>query len=491
MPTNIVVVEHKRDWPPVYPDVDVLLGKAYLANIDLTKKKGLRVINLCRSYRYLSIGYYCSLLAEARGHRVLPSVRTITDLSRKAIYSVNIEPLDAQVNHAIKRHRQHLPDQSTFELDVYFGVAENPDFQDLARLIFDLFPCPLLRIDFKWQGTWSITSIKPLSLHSLPDEKRQQAITDLTALLGKRWRRPRQPQVSKFDLAILYNPKEKLPPSNKGALNRFMTVGKRLGINVELLERKDYHELAEFDALFIRETTAINHHTYTFAKKAEAEGMVVIDDPDSIVKCTNKVYLFELLSSHKIPVPNTRVLTADDLKNGQLPISYPAVIKIPDGSFSRGVYKAQNEAEAREIAARLLKESEIIIAQEFMYTDFDWRIGILNHEVLYACQYFMSKAHWQILKHDAKGHAEEGDYATWELERVPPGVLQTALAAAKLIGDGLYGVDLKATDRGIFVIEVNDNPNLETGVEDGMLGDKLYEIILSEFRRRVELRRGL
>ena len=60
---------------------------------------------------------------------------------------------------------------------------------------------------------------------------------------------------------------------------------------------------AEFDALFIRETTLVNHHTYRFARRAASEGLVVIDDPESILKCTNKVFLAELLSRHKMPMP--------------------------------------------------------------------------------------------------------------------------------------------------------------------------------------------
>ena len=42
----------------------------YLALPEDTFRQPLRVINLCKSDRYLSRGYYCSLLAEARGHRV-------------------------------------------------------------------------------------------------------------------------------------------------------------------------------------------------------------------------------------------------------------------------------------------------------------------------------------------------------------------------------------------------------------------------------------
>ena len=54
------------------------------------------------------------------------------------------------------------------------------------------------------------------------------------------------------------------------------------------------------------------------------------------------------------------------------------------------------------------------------------------------------------------------------------------------MGNGLYGVDIKQTDKGFLVIEVNDNPNIEHGVEDKILQDKLYTAILQDFIRRID-----
>ena len=39
-----------------------------------------------------------------------------------------------------------------------------------------------------------------------------------------------------------------------------------------------------------------------------AEGLIVIDDPDSILKCTNKVFQRELLSRHRTPQPKSMVV---------------------------------------------------------------------------------------------------------------------------------------------------------------------------------------
>ncbi len=58
---------------------EVVAARDYLTNPTYYRLRGARVFNLCRSYRYQSMGYYVSLLAEARQHHVLPSIRTIQD----------------------------------------------------------------------------------------------------------------------------------------------------------------------------------------------------------------------------------------------------------------------------------------------------------------------------------------------------------------------------------------------------------------------------
>jgi glutathione synthase/RimK-type ligase-like ATP-grasp enzyme len=485
MASHLILVENLKDWQGDLPDVTVATAKDYLVRPEQFKARDTRIINLCRSYRYLSTGYYCSLLAEARRHKVVPSVRTITDLSSKAIYSLNVGDLDELVHRALRKHPQNQA-QDRFEVNVFFGQCDDRELQELARQLFDVVRCPLLRVEFRRQQQWQIHSLRPVHLNSLKPDQRPFFIESLAAYLGSRWRGPRQRAQSRYDLAVLYNPEEKLPPSNMGALRRFIDAGKKMGVAVELIRKKDYNQLAEYDALFIRETTAIDHYTYRFAKKAEAEGMVVIDDPDSIVKCTNKVYLAELLAANQVPAPRTVILRKGEPVVIGDTIGFPAVVKIPDSSFSRGIYRVENAEQANEVAARLFHESDLILAQEYLYTEFDWRIGILNNEVLFACQYFMSPAHWQIVRHGPSGRATEGGYQAWRVGDVPAGVVDAACRAARLIGDGFYGVDIKHKGERIYVIEVNDNPNVETGVEDGVLGADLYRRIIEEFVRRLD-----
>ena len=248
--------------------------------------------------------------------------------------------------------------------------------------------------------------------------------------------------------------------------------------------------IPEFDALFIRKTTAIDDYSYRFAKKAESEGLVVMDDSSSIMRCCNKVYLTDLLKRHKIPAPLTEIISSSAearLSEVAVKLGFPIVLKIPDGSFSRGMAKVEDLDGLKLQAKVLLKQSALVLAQEFLYTEYDWRIGVLNNKPIFACRYFMAKNHWQIYNHGA-AKVTAGGFDTLPTFEVPKEVLQVAMKASRLIGDGLYGIDIKQSGKKVVVIEVNDNPSIDSGIEDLYLGDELYLQIMHEFLRRLEMR---
>ena len=275
MARTVLVVDDLADWTPYYPSEHVITFETYLATDQGGSDERVRVINLCGSYRYLSDGYYCSLLAEARGHHVIPSVKAINDLGKKALYRLQLEDLSQTLAKAFKTKNKH--DEIT--LLSYFGTTPDLDFQDLARLLFERFSCPVLEVTLSYRDRWEINALRAVSHRSLNDAQQTLFAEALDNFSKKVWRKGRVRKATRYDVAILVNPEEKLPPSNRGALKKFIAAGRQLGIDVELINQQHYVRLPEFDGLFIRETTAIDHHTYRFAKKAEAEGLIVIDDP--------------------------------------------------------------------------------------------------------------------------------------------------------------------------------------------------------------------
>ncbi len=478
----LCVVENVRAWKKRIPQMEFVSPNDYLFAQQYQEPRSVRVINLARNYGYLGQGYYVSLVAEARGHKVIPSIATLQALSRKEFWLIETDEIPAQLHKDLA----HLG-TDRFELSVYFGRNVDKKYEKLARMFFNLFPCPSFRVFFvREAGTWKVSSIKAIGPASVPEHHQigfGDAMVDYSL---HRWGVKPKVSSSRYDLAILYNPLEGLAPSNEAAIQKFIKASKAVGLEPEVIEKRDYGLLQQFDALLIRETTSIDHHTYRFAKKAAKENLVVIDDPKSILYCTNKIFLYELFKRASIPRPNTLVVGEDTVSEIPQRIGLPVILKIPDGSFSRGVVKAETEEQLQNHCQEFFKRSDYIVAQEFMPTEYDWRIGVFNGRALFACKYFMTRNHWQIYNHGKEGRAASGAHKTYAVEQVDPRIIALALKAAKLIGDGLYGVDIKEVGGKAYVVEVNDNPNIDAGVEDAIIKDQLYLTITEEIVRRIE-----
>ena len=164
----IIVVEKASDWGSYYPSDNVVSAQDYLRQSLNEDDERTQVINLCRSYKYLGTGYYVSLLAEARGHKVIPSVRTINDLRRRSLYGLDIEDLSSRLGKFLPAGGR---DTTDFGILVYFGETSYPSLEYLARQVFEAFPSPILRIEFERDRVWQISAIKPTGLHSLSDEQ--------------------------------------------------------------------------------------------------------------------------------------------------------------------------------------------------------------------------------------------------------------------------------------------------------------------------------
>jgi glutathione synthase/RimK-type ligase-like ATP-grasp enzyme len=481
----LIVVNDPREWPFQIPEVQVVDARSYLTKTEFSEMRSAKVINLCRSYRYQTTGYYVSLLAEARGHKPQPSVSTIQDIKSQAMMRLVSGELDELIQKSLARIQS-----DKFTLSIYFGRNLAQRYERLALQLFNMFQSPLLRAQFgrDKDQRWQLRSVSTISASGIPPSHHDFVAEVATKHFAGRRYRVRRKLAMRYDMAILRNVMEQDPPSDEKALEKFMKAAEGMAIRPELIDRDDYGRLAEFDALFIRETTFVNHHTYRFARRAASEGLVVIDDPDSILRCTNKVYLAELMQRHKIRVPRTLVVHRENTSQVIPELGLPVVLKKPDSAFSAGVTKADDEVQLNEQLQQLLSESELVVAQEFLPTTFDWRIGVLDQRPLYACKYHMARNHWQIIRQDGEG-PRYGRVETLPVELAPRAAVKLALAAANLIGDGLYGVDVKQSGNAFFVIEVNDNPTIEAGEEDRILRDELYRRIMSVFLARIEARK--
>lgn len=484
------MVEDPERWagtPVELPGAEIVSAHHYLTDAGLTDVKRVRVFNLCEDYAYQTTGYYVSLLAEARGHRPLPSVTTLEDFRGGA---ARMRHVTGEIQNLAEKALASIG-SDRFTLSVYFGRNLAKRYDRLAHALFEYFPAPLLRCEFarvesKDGRRWRATRILPIALGDVPPSHRDF----LGEQAARFFTRPRitGPKPVRADIAVLVDPDEPDAPSDAKALDRFARAAKKEGVRVETIGAEDYGRIGEYDGLFIRATTAVNHYTYRFARRAEAEGVVVVDDPRSIVRCTNKVFQAELFERHRIPCPKTMIVHAENVDVAAERLGFPMVLKQPDSAFSRGVVKARDPEELTREAGRLLETSELIVAQAFLRSEFDWRVGVLDGTPLWLCRYHFPKGHWQIQDNREGQKPRYGRHETLPIEEAPPAVLETAIRAANLVGDGFYGVDLKEIGGIPHVMEVNDNPNLDAGVEDTIGKDGIYRALVRWFLERIEAR---
>jgi len=439
---------------------------------------------------YQRTGYYVALLAEARSHRVWPDVGTIQDLKSRSHRRTLLERIGSAAAAELAAH-----DDDSVRLRLFFGVPlRHRGLAQLGRELFERLPVPGFEVALeKRESGWEVRGIDLLDLTALTDADRKAA----EAIVRQQVAHPTTESASapqpRFELAILHDPNEEEPPSSPEALQAFTKAAERLDVRATFITRADYARLPSFDALLIRETTAVHHHTFRFARRAEADGLAVFDDPTSIFRCCSKVFLAEALWAAGVPTPPSLIVDRTTLETVPDTLGLPCVLKAPDGSFGRGVVRCQTRADVQRVGAQLLERSDVIVAQAFAPTEYDWRIGVLDGKPLYASRYFMAPGHWQIVARDAEGaKVDEGEAETVPVEDAPAEVVEVALRAAAVVGDGFYGVDLKQTPSGeILVIEVNDNPSIDAGVEDEVLGPVLYERIVESLVARVERQRRI
>ncbi|MDD3792362.1 MAG: RimK family alpha-L-glutamate ligase [Candidatus Bathyarchaeota archaeon] len=274
-----------------------------------------------------------------------------------------------------------------------------------------------------------------------------------------------------------------MDPREEAALLKFKQAAEKSGSQFSFLFRENIEDIPKYDAILIRATTDPLYTSYIVSKTAWELGLKVIDDPQSIKICANKIHQYALFEKYNIPCIPTVFLNKENLHHKNITkifdtLGKPVVIKAPYTSFSRYVEKAACETSFREVAKRFFKKSDVLAIQKFTPTTFDWRVGVLGGEILYVCKYMIPKGKW---KHGAKLRGKPtviwGRTVSMHKDETPPKLREVALRACSVIGKGLYGVDIKEVDSEFVVVEVNDNPSIYSGYEDSLDVD-IYDRII-------------
>ena len=201
------------------------------------------------------------------------------------------------------------------------------------------------------EGEWELQRVTAVPTSAVPEEDRDFAFEAARAFFARRLRpagrqavalRPRDPvRPDRPDRAVGPTAIEKFVDAAEGSTSKPRSWPRGRGepaAGVRRAVHPHHHRGRPLD-LPVRAPRA-------------AEGLVVIDDPVSILRCTNKVYLAELLARHGVPTPRTLIVarTARDRRGTGLGL--PCIVKQPDSSSSLGVFKADDpgELDARSTA---------------------------------------------------------------------------------------------------------------------------------------------
>jgi glutathione synthase/RimK-type ligase-like ATP-grasp enzyme len=265
------------------------------------------------------------------------------------------------------------------------------------------------------------------------------------------------------------------------ALLRYRAAAEELGHQADYLFRRELKNIPKYDAVFIRALTDPLNSSFVAARMAELHGKPVIDDSRSILVCCDKIHMYRRLMAAGVPVPRTAFCGRGDVdarRAGRLfeELGPRLILKAPNSSFSQHVEMVTTPGEFTQVGERFLRRADRVVVQEFVESEFDWRVGVLGGEPIFACRYVIPEETFKILA-IVDGKTRVCRVEAVPLPEAPPRIVAAAVAAAGAIGDGLYGVDLKDVDGRPVVIEVNDNPTINADEEDRCAPDVYSKIV--------------
>ncbi|MGQ9542901.1 MAG: lysine biosynthesis protein LysX [Candidatus Bathyarchaeia archaeon] len=183
----------------------------------------------------------------------------------------------------------------------------------------------------------------------------------------------------------------------------------------------------------------------------ENRGVTVINSSRIASLCGNKLLATLELAKADIPTPNTRVaFSVDSALEALSDLGCPAVLKPVIGSWGRLVAPLKDFESARAILED--RESMFPLYQVYYIQEMiqrpprDIRCFIIGESVVAAIYRYAPNGEWRT--NTARGGHVEACKVTPEMEEL-------AMKTVKLFGEGVYGVDMMESDRGLLVNEVN------------------------------------
>jgi ribosomal protein S6--L-glutamate ligase len=213
------------------------------------------------------------------------------------------------------------------------------------------------------------------------------------------------------------------------------------------------------DAVIPRIGASITLYGLAVVRQFEMMGVYCLNESQAIARSRDKLRALQLLSRHDVGVPPTiftrdaeRVRDSIGLVDGP-----PVVVKLLEGTQGIGVVLAETERAASSVIEAFHGLDQNILIQKFIAeaNGADIRALVVGRKVVAAMRR-------QAVAGEFRSNLHRGGSAT--KVRLPAEYRKTALAAARVLGLRLAGVDMLESKDGPMIMEVNSTPGLE-GIE--------------------------
>jgi ribosomal protein S6--L-glutamate ligase len=168
----------------------------------------------------------------------------------------------------------------------------------------------------------------------------------------------------------------------------------------------------------------------------------------------NKLLTHLLLEQHHIPMPKTYITSTVDAAKEMLDrVSYPIVMKFPQGTQGKGVMFAESKSSAASMLDALGALNQPFIVQEYVETGgTDIRALVVGDKVIATMKRVAKSGEKRSNTHS--GGSPEPVLISYEANQI-------AVKTAKALGADICGVDILDGPLGPVVIEVNISPGLQ------------------------------
>lgn len=246
----------------------------------------------------------------------------------------------------------------------------------------------------------------------------------------------------------------------------------------------------DVDAVIPRIKPAMTFYGCALVRQFASVGAYCLNGAVSIAKSRDKLRSLQELSSKNIPMPVTGfahspVETSEIIK---MVGGAPLVIKLLEGTQGRGVVLAETSKAAESVINAFKSLNANILVQEFVKEadGCDIRCFVIDGRVVGSIQRKAAAGEFRANLHMG---------GTASTVKITPEERRIALAATKVMGLSVAGVDIIRSKTGPKILEINSSPGLE-GIETitgkdiaGMMIEAIEKHVRAKQRKKAARRK--